>query len=157
MEEEFNEIINAKIAPIDHLITIFKNHIINEYKKHYDNIKIGYIHYIDFEIPSGYISKYGITTCIQTIKDVLIKYNRIEVDYNVYKYKNNNINSLIEDRIIKENNFVTYRMYDDGSKVWSEYFVNGFIIPVVKDNYLSDESNVQVHNQVTNLDSIEIL
>ncbi len=157
MDEEFTEIINKKIGPIENVLTIFKKHIISEYKKHYEHIKNGYIHYVDFEIPIGYVSKYGINECIQIIKNLLKKHNRIENVCN-HHFATKDVNLMIDEKLIMENEFITYTKNLNGNKIWYRYDIVGFIIPIVKDNYMEGESNIQINdNKVVNLDSIEIL
>jgi hypothetical protein len=64
---------------------------------------------------------------------------------------------MIDEKLIMENEFITYTKKLNCKRIWYRYDIVGFIIPIVKDNFINTESNVQVNNQLTNLDSIEIL
>lgn len=155
MDDEFQKIINTNIGPIENLIDYLKLFIINEYNKNKDLITNGSIYYVDFRIPSGYISKYNNLECYKVIKTFLEKHHRkqfrntVDCSKNVSEMLNNLW--LKENEFIPYNEFISYKLQKEKIKVIDEYGLStiGFIIPIIKENILE--------NKISKLESIEIL
>jgi len=154
MDEEFQKIINTNIGSIENLIDHLKLFIINEYNKNKDLFTNGTINYIDYRIPSGYISKYTHLECYNIIKNFLEKNNRKQFENNIDC--STNVNYILNKLWLKENEFMPYRleyinMKKDKIKVMDKYgtSVIGFIIPIIKDDLLE--------HKIIKLESVEIL
>jgi hypothetical protein len=158
------DIANSKCPPLDTLITNFQKYVENEINTECSYIKEGTLHYIEYDIPTAYIGKYGSKAC----SDILSKFlespeiNRKPfivkkpLDSEPYQYK-----SFKYSMFITENMYAYYKYsVDDDFNNSDKYFVNcnsdsdsgigiGILFPVVIKKTVSETVDETVDETVS--------
>ena len=69
--ESFYSLVNTMCPPIETLITNFKEYVVSQVKNESGYLQNGTLFYIEYDIPSGYIAKYGKEACLDVLENFL--------------------------------------------------------------------------------------
>ena len=149
----FMEIANKKCPPLATLTTNFQKYVENEVNNECNYIKDGTLHYIEYDIPTAYIARYGSEKSIKILDKFLksIEVGRVPFFANYTQFWEPNYKRIKYLNVINENMYAYYRYkIDDDFNNGDKYFVNledgtvhGILFPIVikKTNDFNDDTD----------------
>jgi len=132
----FMKIVSSKCSPIDSLITNFQKYIENEVNNECNYINESTLHYIEYDIPTAYIAKYGRSACLNVLENYLKspeinRCNYSDPSYYLYKHEKSQF-------AIKENMYAKYVYKKESDSTNGDKFLcsdncyaDGILLPVV--------------------------
>lgn len=76
----FYPLVNYMCPPIETIISNFMNYVVSQVKNETSYLQNGTLYYLEYDIPTAYISKYGNASCIKVLEKFLKSngINRVE-------------------------------------------------------------------------------
>jgi len=141
--DSFIELSNQMCEPLESIITNFKEFVVNDIKNNCNYVNNGNLYYVEYKIPTGYISKYGKVVCFNVLENYLTGKEINRVLYTIINNKelyDLDIKKIKNNYEIKENMFAKFIYLhpdedgniDEDKKYLTKYNnADGIIYPIV--------------------------